>query len=408
MHLLQRAASLVSPAFMESRALQVPPVIWESHGLESVMPFLTFSLEHAPVKVSPLWPTPASLQIVTTLRLPAPPPESLVKSAPSLPLNRDWMFAPLDHLLRSGQSEVFKSLPSTWDFSETEMVRATLLLAKVHRDTLHTHGLPIFSLNREETVFSCMKVFMLEHGQQQETSAEEVFRDSVVGRFMEDLLEPFTFAAQSAPAPAPEAPSLEDVAKSFLGSGTPFYQYYTDFVGLYDSISFGHPLFGRLLLPPLAMRYASDYRKCLWADFHQAVRTIKTPVGAVVAGDLRDFLWPVESDPEVVAAYVRALAKGATQGAFVHLVAVHHVACNIWPDLGHAVPGEKAAKLLQAVVAQASPAVIKDVVSYRQSKDTMVLPPECFEGLAAVKEARRKIVELAGPALVERLASLLD
>ncbi|EKM49827.1 uncharacterized protein PHACADRAFT_265533, partial [Phanerochaete carnosa HHB-10118-sp] len=408
-HLLEYASSLVSPAFMETRGWQIPPMIWERRCLESIVPFLTFSLECTPIKVGPLRPTPTSILAATTLRLPAPPAETLTKSATSLPLDRDWMFTPLDHLLRSGQSEVFKSLPSSWDFSEKEMVRATLLLAKVHREMLLFHGLQIFALNREETVFSCMKVFMLEHGQQQETSAEEVFRDSAVGRFMEDLLAPFTPAAvRMLPSPSPEGPSLEEVAKAFLGSGTPFYQYYIDFVGLYDSISFSHPLFARLLLLPLAMRYPTDYRKCLWADFYQVVRTIKTPIEAVVSGDIREYLWPAESDSEIISAYLRALVQGATQSAFMHLIAVHHIACNIWPDLGHAAAGEKAVRLLQAVVSQANPATIRGVVAYRQAKGKLVLPPACFDKLDEVKDARRALIQLAGPAVNDRLKSLLD
>ncbi|GJE92561.1 hypothetical protein PsYK624_087160 [Phanerochaete sordida] len=407
-HLLERSTTLVSPTFMESRGWQVPPGIWESKGLESIAPFLTFALQNMPEKVAPLWPTPASLPNVTALRLSAPLPESMTHATTSLPLNRDWMSAPLDHLLRSGQSEVFAALPQSWDFSETEIVRAALLLAKVHRETLVAHGLPQFALNREETVFALMKVFMLEHGQQ-ENSAEEVFRDAVVGRFMEDLLAPFSFAAaQSLPAPAAQGPSLEDIAKPFLGAGTPFYQYYTDFAGLYDAVSFGHALFGRLLLPPLAMRYPSDFRRCLYADFPQALRTLHIQPSGVPSSDLREFLWPAETDAEVLAAYLRALVKGLDRVAFVYWLALHHIACNVWPDLGHVVAGERPAKLLRAIVAQAGPEVVRDVVTYCQTRDVLVLPPACFEGVGEVKDARRTAAQLAGDDVRERLAALLE
>ncbi|KAJ7511923.1 hypothetical protein B0H11DRAFT_2214793 [Mycena galericulata] len=88
-------------------------------------------------------------------------------------------------------------------------------------------------LTRDEAVFGSMKVFMLEHGQAHDDSAEEVFRDRVVGQLMDDLLAPFTLAASSAgsvppsspviPSP-PSQPDLEQVAVRFLGTGTPFYQ----------------------------------------------------------------------------------------------------------------------------------------------------------------------------------------
>ena len=291
------------------------------------------------------------------------------------------------------------------------MVRATLLFAKVHREVLLMHGLPGFALSREETIFSCMKVFMLEHGQQQETSVEEVFRDTIVGRLMEDLLAPFTVASNMpfSASPSNSAPSLEEVAKSFLGSGTPFYQYYTDFVGLYDSISFSHPLFARLLLPPLAMRYPTDYRKYLWADFSHVLRTIKVPLEASISADLREYLWPAESNPEVMSAYLRALVKGQAEG-LMYLVAVHHVTCSIWPDLrgSSATEDEKAIKLLQVVVSQANPVVMKDIVFYRQTRETLVVPPTCFEGFDGVREIRRLFAERCGPAVVNRLAALLE
>jgi hypothetical protein len=90
-----------------------------------------------------------------------------------------------------------------------------------------------------------MKVFVLEHGQTQNDSADEVFRDSVVSQFMGDLLAPYIYAVtSSSPAlPLNEHEDLEKAAARFLGASTPFYQYYMDFVALYDTMSFSHPLF---------------------------------------------------------------------------------------------------------------------------------------------------------------------
>ena len=157
------------------------------------------------------------------------------------------------------------------------------------------------------------------------------------------------------------------MARRFLGSAVPFYQWYTDLVTLYDGVSFAHPLFARLLLPPLSMRYPADYRRFLWADFGQAVRTVRTPPGDVVTGSIAEYLWPAEGDAEVVGAYLRALVRGALEG-FLRVVAVHHVACNIWPDLrGEGAAGgrgegggeERARKLLRAVVDQGGLEVVR-------------------------------------------------
>ncbi|KAI0088617.1 hypothetical protein BDY19DRAFT_890806 [Irpex rosettiformis] len=375
------------------------------NGLAAILPILTYSVEHVSTRISPLWASPYSIKRSDTLRLPH---ADDAKNNFALPLPKDWIFFPLDHLLRSGQTEVFNSLPSSWNYSETDITRATLLLAKIHRHALATYQLSAFTLSREETVFSCMKVFMLEHDQQQQTSVQDVFRDSSVTRLMEDLLEPFTLTASTSHNEVPQH-TLEQVSKRFLGEGTPFYQYYTDFVALYDSISFSHPLFARLLLPPLSMRYPMDYRKFLWADFNHILRTIRVPLESVITSGLQEYLWPLEDNPEVLSAYLRSLIKGQTEG-MIRFTAVHHVACNIWPDLRRADGNdERAVKLLQAVVGQGGSDAVRDVVLYRQSHDeeNVVEPPRCFEGLQEVKSGRSAFAALCGREVEERLGPLL-
>ncbi|KAF7798272.1 hypothetical protein EIP86_009489 [Pleurotus ostreatoroseus] len=405
--LIENAVSLVNPAFMTQRGWNVPAIIWEK-GTEPIVPFLTYALRHNEVYVGPLWMTPASIAGATTQRLSAAAVSG--RDAGRLPLNKDWVFTPLDHLLRSGQSEVFKSLPSSWDASETEVVRATLLLAKVQREVLRMYGLASFALSREEMVFACMKVFMLEHGQQQMTSVEEVFRDSIVEHLMNDLLAPFTIAAASSIGTGASDVTLDVVAKGFLGLGTPFYQWYTDFVALYDAISFSHPLFARLLLPPLSMRYATDFRKYFWADYGHVLRTVKVPVDAVVASGVEEFLYPVEVNAEVLAAYLRALVKDQVEG-FLRLVAVHHITCNIWPDSRQDVDAnegeERAIKLLQALSAQGSFDAVRDVVFYHQTLAKAILPPACFTRTEELLSSRKEFASRCGSEVLDRLDKLL-
>lgn len=274
------------------------------------------------------------------------------------------------------------------------------------------HGMNAFVMSREETIFSCMKVFMLEHGQQNNDSTEEVFRDKVVGQSMEELVAPFAASASPAslalPSPSASSQTLEAVASRFLGTGTPFYQFYTDFVALYDAISFSHPLFGRLLLSPTSMRYPLDYRKFLWADYGHLVKTIQTPIEAVLSNNLGEYLWPVESDAQVIGSYLGALVKGLPE-AFPRFVAVHHIACNLWPDLGDAAE-EKAQKLLQAVVDQGSLEVIREVVCYRQAREGAILiPPHCFTQSGDWKRSRLEFIGRAGgEGMKDRLSGLLE
>ncbi|KAF9813221.1 hypothetical protein IEO21_05707 [Rhodonia placenta] len=411
--MLDRVVDLVTPDFMSSRCWGVPPIIGEKGGLKVLKPFFMFSLQgKEDLCIGPTLSSPASLSSSTTQRL--PPLHSFRPGARHgypLPLFRDWMFIPLDHLLRSGESDVFKHMPSWWDASETEVVRATLLFAKLHRQILLRHALEAFGLSREETSFACMKVFMLEHGQQQSNSVEEVFRDSVVSQLMDELIAPFAVAASSTSLLAAPLEStsqnLEIVAARFLGASTPFYQFYTDFVGLYDAISFAHPLFGRLLLPPLSMRYPLDYRKYLWADYSHVLKTVRTPIEDVITENVAEFLWPVETDPQVIGSYLRALATGTLVG-FLRFVAVHHIACNIWPDLrDHGE--EKANKLLQAFVDQAGFDAVREVVLYRQvQQGSILVPPHCYDQVGEWKTMRLQFIQRLGEERYkERLGSLL-
>lgn len=227
---------------------------------------------------------------------------------------------------------------------------------------------------------------------------------------MGDLLAPFSASSKSLHTPPPSihsADSIDVVAKRFPWSAVRFYQWYTDFVGFYDAISFAHPLFVRLLLSLLSMRHPVDYRKCLWADCSHVMRTIRTPPEGVVTGNIAEYLWPVETDAEVVGAYLRALVKGGLDG-FVRLVAVHHVACRIWPDLG-SDGEERAQKLLQAVVDQSGLEAVRDIVLYRQNRQgTIMLPPACFEQQGEWKTARLEFAGKCGEPLGERLKNLLE
>ncbi|RPD56637.1 hypothetical protein L226DRAFT_615407 [Lentinus tigrinus ALCF2SS1-7] len=411
-----QVAETITSDFLRGRGWSVPDEIWDRGGMGTIVPFLTHSLQPKGEEgVGPLWITPKSISTATTQRL--PPFSSLQpndRRHQPLPLTKDWVFCPLDHLLRSGESEAFKDLPSEWDASEVEVVRATLLFIRVSQEVLHYHHLDSFVMTREEVMFGCMKVFMLEHGQQQDDSSDEVFRDGIVERYMSEILAPFTASADAKTLRTPPpsihtTDSLDVVAKRFLGATVPFYQWYTDFVGLYDSISFAHPLFARLLLPPLNMRYPSDYRKYLWVDYNHVMRTVRTPPGDAITGSIAEYLWPVETDAEIVGAYLRALVKGPLEG-FVRLIAVHHVACKIWPDMGSGSDGEdKAVKLLKALVDQGGFDAIRDVVLYRQHREgTIVLPPACFQEEGSWKGLRLEFAGKCGEDVKERLKNLLD
>ncbi|KAJ3903440.1 hypothetical protein F5879DRAFT_149047 [Lentinula edodes] len=397
-----------------------PDFVWkEKGGLKAVLiPFLRYEInpERDPYTyVAPLIPSSRSIGMCTTLRIPSSYPRDVtLEWRPlGLPLQSDWTLSPFNHLLRSGSDySVFKqsgALPDSWDASETDVVRAALALAMVEREVLQRFAPSMISLvgpKEEDIVFACMKVFMLEHdvgnGDSKTHSdadgegLQEVFRDEVVARQLHEILEPYTVKALSSsstlyvPSSRSSSAPLELASLPLLGTAVPFYQFYTDFLSLYDSISFSHPLFSRLLLPPTSMLYAADYRKLLWNDYSHVLRGIRVEVDDVIAGagGIEQWMYPVETAPDVLGAYLRALIKyGEGVQGFLRLLAVHHVAANIWPDfyvdthIEELVFDERRSKLLRVVVEQGGMEVVKDVLRYRQSPQLrrILCSPACFQ-----------------------------
>ncbi|KAF9522571.1 hypothetical protein CPB83DRAFT_822685 [Crepidotus variabilis] len=409
--ILRNATALVTPQWTSTRRIPCPQVIWEKGGFAVLEPFLGYLLRPNPiVVVSPLTITPKSIKDSTTQKL---PPIHNQSRLGGLPLQRDWTMTPLDHLLRSSDSEVFKTLPSGWDFSEVEVTRAALFLTKVVQETLINMSLSPIALTREETVFRCMQVFMLEHGQTQNEASREVFRDADVKELMECLLRNHAYDdGLSFPSTLGEV-DLEKVAGRFLGPSVPFFQFYTDFVALYDAISFSDPAFARLLLAPTSMHYEVDYRKHLWCDYGHLLKTIRTTPEKVLSGDLREYLHPTETNGQLLGAYLNALLRGDIQ-AFPRFVAVHHLASTIWPDLVEegAYFDEKTGTMLKAVLQRGNNEVVRDIVSYHQTKTSsgskVLFPPDCFELDEERKRSRREcVVRWGGSGLLSRIEGLL-
>ncbi|KAG8835983.1 hypothetical protein FRC20_007156, partial [Serendipita sp. 405] len=282
--------------FTDLTTLNKEDEIWRASGgpAKILMPLYRYALWPREQRfVGPFVPHPTALKMTTTLLPPSQSPhepssdadttntglgsqssasdakKASVATATGIELPQrhkgDWIVAPLDVILRSGSTHkrLFKTLPSDWNASETDVVKCLLMLLFRRR----------VKMCRAQMEFTCMKVFMLEHhdhtvnpnevvGFAGGEGGEEVYRDPVVGELMTKLLAPFRFGSKhtsgtekeqgnlSMVASMDPEPTLEDVSRSFLGPSQPFFQFYSDFVGLYDSTSFGHPLFAALLLPP--------------------------------------------------------------------------------------------------------------------------------------------------------------
>ncbi|PBK94668.1 hypothetical protein ARMGADRAFT_1011591 [Armillaria gallica] len=352
---------MITADWAKQRQLKIPNIIWERGGMNAIKPILHQVIQpRDDVQTAPTSPTSKSILLSTSQRLTTSVLITTDWDPIGLPLKGDWALTPIDHLSAFQRKGAF---PLSWDASETEILGREAVLR-------FASGLADVVLSGPEAVFGCMK------GQ------DEVFRDPAVGYLMNELLSPYAVGMQL---------KVKTVAARFLGAGTPFYQYYTDFVALYDAISFAHPLFARLLLPPTSMHYAVDYRKHLWLDFGHLIKSIYVPLDAVISQDIREYLYPVEHSSEMISAYLRALVTiGPSMDGFVRFVAVHHVACNIWPDLMVA-PGDDVSskKLFGLLIGQGSEEVLREILTFKQAPDGPVsLAPLCFEHGSEVKRER--------------------
>ena len=252
-------------------------------------------------------------------------------------------------------------------------------------------------------VYDLIKVFMLEKDNL--TSATpgaeaDLFRDDRVQHSMAGLVSPLELAQRPSQvvrrARRPASATIEGV--SSLVSSAPFYQLYTDLVGLYDASGLSHALFAQVLLPALATDYPVDYRRLIWIDYAHLLRTIQLDVRSVATdhaladgdGALASFLVPTETDAALLAAYADALVSGKigrAQTPFLYLVAVHHLAATIFASEEQPAT----TRLAVAVATKCPPALLEDLVRYGQVETeggVLVLPPRCYEQ-ALDQEGRR-------------------
>lgn len=340
-------------------------------------PFIT----HALVTVSggrvvgPLHPTPRDLKLTASLY-------PFASSSARL-LADGWPLVVLNELLRSSTSPVFKQLPTGWDATELQLVRSALALMRV------VSCVPRLKKGSRAPalIYDLIKVFMLEKDNTTTGTAEaesDLFRDEGIDASVVALLS--TLQIRNLPNQQlrlvdnrTPAATIEGV--SSLVSSAPFYRLYTDLVGLYDSVSLGHTSFSQVLLPPLSMSYAADYRKLLWIDYSHLLRTIRIPVLDVVSdkeegeGALSSYLFPLETDRNVLGAYGEAIVSGKVteeDNGFLFFVALHHVVGVLFGSREEEKEGDSdsqiRSKLARAIVGQGRVELVRKVLRLKIQK----------------------------------------
>ncbi|PWN38436.1 uncharacterized protein FA14DRAFT_188436 [Meira miltonrushii] len=253
-----------------------------------------------------------------------------------LPLRKDWPFVAFDDLLHSGNCASLhrpNALSEDWDANELEIVRSSLSLALRlwDSDTQSTSSLPSSS----EVYLGIMKVFMLEEetGDTRATgkiTGRDLYRDEQVSDSLDKLFKLANILHFNEDSMQSE--NLENACHRQFGTLLPFYQLFTDLLGLYDGISFGMELFGRAILVPLQMRYAVEYRRLLWIDYAHYLKTITTTAQDAPNG-IQAYISEQEVDDSVIRGMSLALLSGHVQkvrNGFLFAVAINQLASLIW------------------------------------------------------------------------------
>ena len=427
----------------------IPSDIWSQGGIRPISSLLSSALQPQAwpaedendlklvVYLAPYTASPRSISRSTRITHPSAGMMATKYGSFDLPIAPDWPFTPIDELLHSGTSGAFRklgehaSIPDSNELpelSELDVVRATLVFAGAFRQANRTVG----GFSHTHVLFAGMKLIMLEQGSRDDTSSKEIFRDAFVSDSLLTLLTETRQLGQlrGTSDDVVKSQTLEMVSARFLGTATPFYQFYSDFVGLYDAISFSDPLFASLLLPPLAMNYPVDYRKLLWTDYNHVLRTVRTDASHPAILDLTAFLWPIEKDTQLVDAYISALCQrpGSPHG-LLRDIAVHHVAYHMWPDLRVSndatyIPSLQSTETRDSAIttpaalvdmavwakrlfllATASNDVVCDVILYNRSPGSLSRTEELSSELRA--ERMERVALYGGKALEGRLYTLL-
>ncbi|KAJ1030181.1 hypothetical protein NDA16_001092 [Ustilago loliicola] len=292
--------------------------------------------------------------------------------ASGLPIRADWPLLPLDDLLHSGNTAVFNrpdNLEADWKPSELDMVRASLRLAvavfqsllqspreDADKETLTpASSAMLCSLpSPEQILLGVMKVFMLEKdqpdtftdkttagaSQQKQTgvlTGRDLFRDSSISSDLTSLLDiadELVELRQRYGGTSMSLVTLDVWTAATYGGGMSFYQFFTDLVGLWDSVSFGDANFARVVMTVANAGYGGgvfegehgivvDFRRLVWNDYSDSLRSIP-PTQAP-----KWLLSWTDTDVDVLEHYCRYLASAADMSkareSIAWQIASHHV-----------------------------------------------------------------------------------
>ncbi|GAA5980086.1 hypothetical protein JCM5350_001758 [Sporobolomyces pararoseus] len=397
--------------------------------------------------ISPLFPTPRDLKLTHSLLQVQVQLQEGSENNKFL-LGRDWpLTAVLDELLRSNTSPVLNGngsgslLPKGWDASESQLVKSCLVLMRIvskiyyYFDSHAENGIKR-KVENSRLVYDLIKVYMLEKdtsttsstegggGQVQQEGERDLFRLPSIEYSISKLLSPLqihSLPTQTLPPPAPYSSSSSTSSSSenekkptclesihSLQSSSTFFQFYQDFLHLYDSISLGDKNFSLLLLPTLSMEFELDYRKLVWCDdqYQHLLKTLNKiiKVEDVISTEEEEskvtgsYLYPVEKDETLLfKGYLNGLnlfqhdqeEEEDEDTGFFKFLAIHHLSQTIFSsttlsEKDRALKSRLVKSLLRG--GGRKERLIRSIVRYRQTSQNGDRLRSLKEAIEAIEE----------------------
>ncbi|TIA90926.1 hypothetical protein E3P99_01285 [Wallemia hederae] len=290
----------------------------------------------------------------------------------------------LDELAQSARSEALKNLPADWDYSEVDLVMGALTLQELVDRVLPTSSSAL--------LLQLMCVFLLELG----VEGGEVFRHPRVQSALKRVLHRVLTELEK------DTMTLES-AQEEVKSEVPFYQLYTDYVGLFESISLGDANTAAMLFPPLLL--ADEYRRLLWVDHGNCIKSIRLSWTDFPKWFVGKLLYPLEHNVDVIKAYAKAVSSrslGLEMQPLVYWIALHHSALTLWSTQDDALRRHLIVSLLSS-----HPDIAKVAILYDNSAEDLKLPSQAHASPAEVERRLEVLKSNDEKLLSEKLAALL-
>lgn len=98
------------------------------------------------------------------------------------------------------------------------------------------------------------------------------------------------------------------------------------FLEQFQATSYGDGTFGAMVMIPLAMKYDVKWRKMVWSEHASVLRFITCTKEQFIGKSLDDYLYPIETDTDLLDSYVECLnTKVIRTDSVSYQIATHHL-----------------------------------------------------------------------------------